>query len=102
MKKALAIQLEFDMASVRRALLLITGEVVSDEEITAKYIERENVKVNMEELLGDREAFQMCAGLLAILMADGKKSEPKKSKFQERLEDMAAERGYNIPNKDNQ
>jgi hypothetical protein len=94
MKKPLAIQLEFDIKSVRRALALITGEAMTDEEIIAKFFDREAVKVDTEEMLGESEAFQICAAFLAVIMADGQpKKEPKKSKFQERLEQMAAERG---------
>ena len=94
MKKPLAIQLEFDIKSVRRALALITGEAMTDEEITAKFFDREAVKVDTEEMLGESEAFQICAAFLAVIMSDGQpKKEPKKRKFQERLEQMAAERG---------
>lgn len=96
MKKPLAIQLEFDIKSVRRALALITGEVMSDEEITAKFFDREPVKLDAVEILGESDAFQICAGFAAFIIADSQpKKEPKKSKFQQRLDEMAEQRKNN-------
>jgi hypothetical protein len=96
MKKPLAIQLEFDIKNVRRALALITGEAMTDEEITAKFFDREAVTVDMAEMLGEGESFQICAAFVALMIADDQpKQEPKKSKFQKRVEEMMAAKREN-------
>jgi hypothetical protein len=95
MKKPLAVQLEFDVRTVRRALALLTGEAMSDEEIVAKFFDREAVKFDIDEQFGEVEAFQMCAAMLAVIMAEGKveqQPEKKRSAFQKRVEEMMAER----------
>jgi hypothetical protein len=96
MKKPLAIQLEFDIRCVRRALALITGESMTDEEITAKFFDRQAVKIDTEKILGVGESLQICAAFLAIIIADGQeKKKLKKSEFQKRLDQMVAERKKN-------
>lgn len=93
MKKPLSIQLQFDIKNVRRALALITGEAMTDEEITVKFFDREPVIADMEELLGEGESFQICLAFVAMIFADTQpKQEPKKSKFQKKLDEMMAKR----------
>lgn len=94
MNKPLAIQLEFDIKTVRRALAILTGEVMSDEEINAKFFDREPVKVDAAELFGESESLQISAGFLSIIMDEGKPyPKPGKSKFQQKLDEMAAKHG---------
>jgi len=96
MKKPLAIQLEFDIKSVRRALALITGEVATDEEIIAKFFDRDPIKVDVEEMLGEADALKMCVAFTAIIQSEyqpDKKS--KESDFEKKLKKMAAVRKQN-------
>lgn len=80
MKKPLAVQFEFDMKTIRRALALITGEAMTDEEIIAKFIDREPVKADTEAILeNDMEAFQICAWFIAVIAADGKPYLPQQT-----------------------
>ena len=93
MKKPLAIQLEFDIKSVRRALALITGEAATDEEIIAKFFDREPIKIDVEEMLGEADALKMCIAFTAIIQSEyqpDKKS--KESDFEKKLKQMAAVR----------
>lgn len=93
MKKPLAIQLEFDIKNVRSAVAFMTGEVMTDEEITAKFFERDPIKIDTYKELGGTDAFQICIAFTAFIMAEDKpKKEPKKSKFQQRLDEMAEQR----------
>ena len=71
MKKSLAIELEFDIKTTRRAIAFVTGEVMSDEEITAKFFDREPVKVDLGTMINPTELFQMCAAFVSIIAADG-------------------------------
>lgn len=92
-KRPLAIQLNFDIKSVRRALALITGDTMTDEEINAKFFDRDPVRVDVEKMLGVVDSLQLCAGFIAIVMADGQeKKEVKKSRWQQRLEQMQKDR----------
>jgi hypothetical protein len=91
MKQPLAIQLEFDIKTVRRSLALITGEYMTDEEIKVNFFDRECVKIDAEQNIGEAESFQLCAAFLALILDEKKHNEnPKKSKLQERIDQIIA------------
>lgn len=97
MEKKLALQFEFDIKTVRRAVALISGEAMTDEEINAKFFDRESVTVS-EKLLGsEAEVLQFCTGLVLLVLNEGElEKEPKpKSKWQQRLDEMAEKRKAN-------
>ncbi len=78
MKNSLALKLEFDIKTIRKALVLLTGEMFTDEQIKQKFIDREHLVVDMEDALGEGDALQICSGFCALLVADEKVSELKK------------------------
>lgn len=86
MKKPLAIQLEFDITTVRKALVMITGEVLSDEEITAKFFEREPVKIDTQTMFGETESLQLCLSLISMIrLNEQPKEEPQQNSFMARM-----------------
>lgn len=67
MKKALAFKLMVDPKDVRRALALITGDSISEEELDAKFFNREPMEVSFPA--EDRnEEFQMTAAFVALMI----------------------------------
>jgi hypothetical protein len=85
MKKPIAVKIEFDIKDVRRALALITGDTMTDDEINETFFDRDPVGVK----LGESEMFQMCIAFVALIVADGEpKKETKKSKFQQKLDEI--------------
>ena len=86
MKNTLAIQIKTDIKTVRRAVALITGEAMTDEEIENSFFDREPLQLDLKEALGETEEFQICAAFTAILLADDIAEHPE-SKFHQKLKE---------------
>lgn len=93
MKHILAIQLQFDIKTVRKAVVMLTGEMLTDEEIAARYFDREMVITDVGELMDPGESFQMCLAFLAMMEGAAKApTVTKTSAFQERLKKALEDR----------
>lgn len=68
MKKRLAITFMVDEKEVRRSIALLTGEAISDEDLESKYLSNP-VEVDIKEMLGESDSFQMIAGFVGLIMA---------------------------------
>lgn len=66
MKKPLALKLMVDEKTVRRALALLTGEGISNEDMEKRYFS-EPVEVDLEELVGTNDAFPMIAAFVGFM-----------------------------------
>ena len=95
MKKPIAVKLVFDMKTVRRAVAIITGDVMSDEDLQAKFFDCEKVDFDMEAKIDEGIELTMCLAMVALIMQepDASPIKPNKSKFQSKLEEMAEKRG---------
>lgn len=82
-KQTLAIQLQFDFPTIKKAIALVTGVELTDEEIKEKYIDCPPVQAYLTDMLGVA-AVQACAGMIGSMIAvrDGelKILNPKKKK----------------------
>lgn len=57
-----------DEKDVRRSIALLTGEVISDEDLESKYLSNP-VEIDLENTVGKSDAFQMIAGFVGLIMA---------------------------------
>lgn len=88
-RKPLAFKLMVDPKNVRRAVALVTGEPMTDEELNKKFFDREPIEL---ESPGDAgEDFQMTVAFAALMMAEDMKSEEvpePMGKFAEKMKEM--------------
>lgn len=65
-KRILAINFAFDEKQVRRAIALISGEGLSDEELNRRFFNREPVTVDSDIL--EEEADPMCIAFVSFII----------------------------------
>lgn len=93
MKKTIAIKQVFDITTIRKAYVFLTGQLITDEDIDKRFINREPVTMDLEEMK-DHEAMLMCSAYLSLIIEaeKPKKEAPVKSKFQQRLDEVNQKR----------
>lgn len=87
-RKPMAVKLMVDPANVRRAVALIEGKVITDEEMDNRFFDREPMEITTPA----EQDFEMTVGFVALMMAeearDKEEQEPRKGKFGAKLADM--------------
>jgi len=70
-KKPIALNLLFDVKSIRKAVALITGEAMSDEEINKKFFDREKVDFDIDKMKGcESEALQISILFVTLILTN--------------------------------
>ncbi|WP_170073154.1 hypothetical protein [Mongoliibacter ruber] len=88
MNKTFAIQFQFDIKTIRKAVFMLTDDIMSDEEITAKFFDRDPLLVKAEETFSRDDLNNSAMAFAGLIIADDQpKKEIKKSKFQQKLEE---------------
>ena len=64
MKHTPKVKIEFDIQTLRRAVVLITGESITDEQIIERFCEGEEIKTDLGEEIMKRKTLKFIAKLL--------------------------------------
>ena len=82
MKRTLAFKLKVDPKNVRRAVAVITGDVMPEDEFEKTFFNREPIEVEVSE---DQE-FAVTLGFVALMMSDDiEEAKPKKKAKKKKL-----------------
>jgi hypothetical protein len=69
---------------MRKALVLLTGQIMTDEQLLEKFVNRENVVFNSEDLGSEMEQLELCIALMAVIISDDHIGNPV-GKFQDAI-----------------
>ena len=87
-KKPIAIQYCFTVKEIRKCVALLTGDILTTDEINKTYFDREVVKCDLSKILDEDEMLRLCIALVSSLIAiDESKNKPKRKTFKERLDE---------------
>lgn len=93
-KKPLLIQFEFDINTIRTAAFIVGKgkKLMTNEELQEKYFSGKPLKIDPDKAFNGMNDKLLCMALLACVR-DSELEEKPKSKFQQRLDEMAEKRG---------
>ena len=92
MSKSVNVQFSVSYDTIRQMYCIITGKALSDEEIS-EIIEQDLIVIDTENLGNARKETEQMLGALVLSQVFDKVMIPKKSKFEERLEEMKKQKG---------
>lgn len=92
MSKSVNVQFSVSYDTIRQMYCIVTGKALSDEEIS-EIIEQDLIVIDTETLGNARKETEQMLGALVLSQAFDKVMIPKKSKFEERLEEMKKQKG---------
>ena len=73
MQKPIIVNLNFDIQTIRKAVVLITGEMVTDEQIDEWFLNKP-VSISESDADDPAEALQICIALLTLIIMERNKS----------------------------
>lgn len=94
--KTLPLTFSFDIKTIRKAVVLLTGEAPTDSEIRKKYLDSDPVEISEDFItsnVGGKDALELCMMLMAFMVSkqleqEEKAKPPRKGKFQRRLDEL--------------
>ena len=69
MKKTLALNFIAEEKDIRRVYTLLTGENLTEEDLDAKFVNRESIEIDLEEVEKTTESPGLQIGFIAIMVA---------------------------------
>lgn len=91
MSKSVNVQFSVSYDTIRQMYCIVTGKALSDEEIS-EIIEQDLIVIDTENLGNARKETEQMLGALVLSQAFDKVMIPKKSRFQERLDEVKKQR----------
>lgn len=73
MPKKLAVELQFNIETVRQAVYFITKKLLTDKEINKRFFDRETIIVDVVEKTNEQEAMQMAFVFVALIIEQEEK-----------------------------